>query len=188
MGTRRAYKLAQVCPLGKLIIMPTTDLAYGGDTSASTLTLDSLRDLNTIVNVHRSLVRLDEKVRVLEIATKSNSENIDTLTKTAYAIPYLERESTQTKKDLNDLGGRHDKKLHELEIKIEKELNEMGRSIRQEITGSKDGLHKEITNLKDGEIAKLNHAASIAKGICIVVGTLVTGGILVPIVLHFWPR
>jgi hypothetical protein len=64
----------------------------------------------------------------------------------------------------------------------------MGRSIRQEITGSKDGLHKEITNLKDGEIAKLNHAASIAKGICIVVGTLVTGGILVPIVLHFWPR
>jgi hypothetical protein len=149
------------------------EATFSGDASASTVTLSNFRDLATLLNIHRSLVRLEEKVHVLEIATKSNSENIDTLTKTAYGIPYLEREFAQTKKDLNDLGGRHDKELHDLALKLEKGLNELGRRLGQ-----------DITNLKDGDIAELKSVASIAKGLCALAIAAIAGGVLVKLLWH----
>jgi hypothetical protein len=122
-------------------------------------------------------VRLDEKVHVLEITTKSNSENIDTLTKTAYAIPYLEREFAQTQNDLKDLGERHNKEVHDLAMKLEKGLNELGRRLGQ-----------EITNLKDGDISKLNGLAHTVRSFAAIVMALAAGGGLVYFVQHFWSR
>jgi hypothetical protein len=149
----------------------------GGDASSSTVTLSDFRDLATVLNIHRSLVRLEEKVHALEITTKFNSENIDTLTKTAYAIPYLEREFAQTKKDLNDLGGRHNKELHDLALKLEKGLNELGRRLGQ-----------DITNLKDGDISELKGLAHTVRSVIAFVVALAAGGGLVYVVQHFWPR
>ncbi len=119
-------------------------------------------------------MRLEEKVHVLEITTKSNSENIDTLTEKAYAIPYLERESAQTKKDLNDLGERHNKEAHDLAMKLEKGLNDLGRRLGQ-----------DMTNLKDGDIAELKSIASVAKGLCALVLAVITGGGLVYLLTRF---
>jgi hypothetical protein len=155
--------------------MTNSEATSSGDASASQVTLSNFHDLATVLNIHRSLVRLEEKVHALEITTKSNSENIDTLTEKAYAIPYLEREFAQTKKDLNDLGGRHNKELHDLAMKLEKGLNELGRRLGQ-----------DITNLKDGDITQLKHIASIAKGICTLVLAAIAGGVLLEAVKRFW--
>jgi IMP dehydrogenase/GMP reductase len=141
------------------------------------ITLSDFQSLSTTLNIHRSLVRLEEKVHVLETTAKSHSENIDTLTKTAYAITYLEREYAQTKKDLNDLGERHNKELHDLALKLEKGLNELGRRLGQ-----------DITNLKDGDISELKGLAHTVRSVITFVVALAAGGGLVYVVQHFWPR
>jgi len=153
--------------------MTNTQAASSGDPSASTVTLSNFRDLATVLNIHQSLVRLEEKVHVLEITAKSNSENIDSLIEKAYAIPYLERDFAQTKKDLNDLGGRHNKEVHDLELKIEKGLNALG--IR---------LSQEITALKDGDISRLKHIASIVKGLGAIAIAAIACGVLVKLIWH----
>jgi len=145
--------------------------------TATPYSINDLHDLNMVLNIHGSLVRLEEKVHVLEITTKSNSENINTLTKTAYAIPYLEREYAQTKKDLNDLGGRHNKELHDLALKLEKGLNELGKRLGQ-----------DITNLKDGDISELKGLAHTVRSVIAFLVALAAGGGLVYVVQHFWPR
>jgi hypothetical protein len=153
--------------------MTNTQAASSGDSSASTVTLSDFRDLTTVLNIHQSLVRLEEKVHVLEITAKSNSENIDSLTEKAYSIPYLEREFAQTKKDLNDLGGRHNKEVHDLELKIEKGLNALGMRLGQEITA-----------LKDGDISRLKHIASIVKGLGAIAIAAIAGGVLMKLIWH----
>jgi hypothetical protein len=129
---------------------------------------------------------LEHRLSVVETTAQFHGQRIEQLFQWMIASPNLEEDVERTAKGLNDLSGRHDKKLHELEIKIEKDLNEMGRSIRHEIITSKDGMHKEIINLKDGEIAKLNQFASIAKGIGLALGALITGGILLEVVKRLW--
>jgi hypothetical protein len=157
--------------------MTNSQAASSGDAPASTVTLSDFHDLTTVLNIHRSLVRLDEKVHALEITSKSNSENIDSLTEKTYAIPYLEREFAQTKKDLNDLGGRHNKELHDMAIKLEKGLNELGRRLSQ-----------DITNLKDGDVSQLKSLAHTVKSIGTFLIALAAGGILVEIAKHYWPH
>jgi hypothetical protein len=137
-------------------------------------TPNDFQSLSTTLNVHRSLVRLEEKVHVLEITAKSNSENIDTLKEKAYAIPYLEREFAQTKKDLNDLGERHNEEVHDLAMKLEKGLNDLGRRLGQ-----------DITNLKEGDIAELKNIASGAKTIGALALAVIAGGGLVYAVTHW---
>jgi len=117
---------------------------------------------------------LEEKVHVLEITAKSNSENIDTLTEKAYAIPYLEREFAQTKKDLNDLGERHNKEVHDLAMKLEKGLNDLGRRLGQ-----------DITNLKDKDISELKNISHTVKSYAALVLAVTAGGGLVYLVTHF---
>lgn len=154
--------------------MTNAQAASSGDASSSTVALSSFHDLTTVLNIHQSLVRLEEKVHGLEITAKSNSENIDSLTEKVYGIPYLEREFAQTKNDLNDLGRRHNKELHDLALKLEKGLNDLG--IR---------LGQQITNLKDGDISELKGLAYTVRSVTAFVVALAAGGGLVYLVTHF---
>jgi hypothetical protein len=151
---------------------PTSQTA--ADSGGAAFPPNYLHDLSTTLNIYRTIGGLEEKVHVLEITAKSNSKNIDTLTEKAYAIPYLEREFAQTKKDLNDLGERHNKEVHDLAMKLEKGLNDLGRRLGQ-----------DITNLKDGDIAGLKSIASVAKGLGALVLAVIAGGGLVYLLTHF---
>jgi hypothetical protein len=156
--------------------MSSSQTASGGDASTSTITLDELRDMTTVVNIHKSLVRLDEKVHNLEITSQSHSENIDTITHKTFAIPYLERAVEETKNHLNDLGIRHTS----LEMSSEKRLNSLGERLGAQVNGLATRLDNKIH-----ELDKVDHTV---KSIGQILLALIAGGILVPIVLHFWPK
>lgn len=134
---------------------------------------NEFQKMSTALKIVETLARMDHRVVTLESAVRQNSAHIDQLRQKALAIPYLKRDVSEIKKNLSQLGASHNLEVNGLKLALEKGLNETAQSIR-----------KEISALKDGDIKKLNHYAAIGRFICIIVGALITGGVLAKFLWH----
>jgi hypothetical protein len=105
--------------MGKIIIMSSNpQVTPSGDVP---LTPNDLRNMTATIDIFRTL----GGVVALEAKTNSHGEKIEQLLQWGSAIPHIENDVAQNKKDLNELGRRHTKELNELGMRLGKEIGDL---------------------------------------------------------------